>query len=135
MKLSILVGLTLVAQSASAHCKSLSESHERLYDMYSPQTILDIWNTLVAGSTTSMAAVRQPLNNSPVQDVTSNDITCNVSPSPATETVSIAPGSTIGFKLDNTLYHQGPAAIYLGKAPSSAASWDGSGSNWFKVSV
>ncbi|KAF5321742.1 hypothetical protein D9619_002240 [Psilocybe cf. subviscida] len=112
MKLSTLAGLALVAQSASAHY---------------------IWNTLVAGSTTSSAAVRQPINNSPVQDVTSDDITCNVSPGAATETVSVAPGSTIGFKLDNTLYHQGPAAIYLGKAPSSAASWDGSGANWFKI--
>ncbi|KAI3615068.1 glycoside hydrolase family 61 protein [Moniliophthora roreri] len=27
----------------------------------------------------------------------------------------------------------GPAAIYLGKAPGSAASWDGSGANWFKI--
>jgi hypothetical protein len=97
--------------------------------------VLDIWNTLVAGSTTSSAAVRQPINNSPVQDVTSEDITCNVTPGAATETVSVAPGSTIGFKLDNTLYHQGPAAIYLGKAPGSAASWDGSGANWFKVGI
>ena len=42
-------------------------------------------------------------------------------------------GSTIGFKLDNTLYHSGPAAMYLGKAPGRAADWDGSGANWFKV--
>jgi hypothetical protein len=24
-------------------------------------------------------------------------------------------------------------AVYLGKAPSTAASWDGSGANWFKI--
>ncbi|KAF9007203.1 glycoside hydrolase [Cyathus striatus] len=112
MKLSALVGLAVLINSASAHY---------------------IWTTLIAGSTTSTAAVRLPQNNSPVTDVTSKDITCNVNPSPATETVSVAAGSTIGFKLDNTLYHQGPAAIYLGKAPSTAASWDGSGANWFKI--
>lgn len=92
-----------------------------------------IWTTLIAGSTNSTAAVRQPLTNSPVTDVTSNDIRCNVNPTPATQTVSVAAGSTIGFILDNTIYHLGPAAIYLGKAPSTAASWDGSGANWFKI--
>lgn len=90
---------------------------------------------MIAGSTQSTGAVRKPINNSPVTSVTSNDVRCNVSPGAATETVSVASGSTIGFKLDNTLYHQGPAAIYLGKAPGSVASWDGSGANWFKVSL
>ncbi|KAF9447387.1 lytic polysaccharide monooxygenase [Macrolepiota fuliginosa MF-IS2] len=112
MKLLSLVSLAILSQSVSAHY---------------------IWNTLVAGSTTSSAAVRQPVNNSPVTSVTDGAVTCNVSPGAATETVSVAAGSTIGFKLDNTIYHQGPAAIYLGKAPSSAASWDGSGANWFKI--
>ncbi|KAF5335743.1 hypothetical protein D9611_009646 [Ephemerocybe angulata] len=94
-----------------------------------------IWSTLVTGGTQSKAAVRQPLNNSPVQSVTSGDVTCNVSPSPATETVTVTAGSSIGFILDNTIYHQGPAAIYLGQVPSgsTAASWDGSGANWFKI--
>ncbi|KAL0953002.1 hypothetical protein HGRIS_007208 [Hohenbuehelia grisea] len=92
-----------------------------------------IWTTLIAGSTTSTAAVRQPLNNSPVTSVTTNDIRCNTNPGAASETVTVPVLSTIGFKLDNTVYHQGPAAIYLGKAPSTAASWDGSGANWFKI--
>ncbi|PPQ99634.1 hypothetical protein CVT24_005212 [Panaeolus cyanescens] len=112
MKLTAIVSLAVLAHSASAHY---------------------IWNTLIAGSTTSTAAVRQPINNSPVTSVTSNDVRCNVSPGAASQTVSVASGSTIGFKLDNTLYHAGPAAIYLGKAPSTAASWDGSGANWFKI--
>ena len=94
---------------------------------------LDIWTTLIAGSTTSTAAVRQPVNNSPVTDVTSPDITCNVDPGAATDTVEVASGSTVGFMLDNTIYHQGPAAIYMGQAPSTAASWDGSGAEWFKI--
>lgn len=58
---------------------------------------------------------------------------CNVDPSAARETVSVAAGSTIGFALDKAIFHEGPAAIYLGKAPGAAANWDGSGANWFKV--
>ncbi|KAK0200563.1 glycoside hydrolase family 61 protein [Desarmillaria ectypa] len=109
---SSLLSLSILSQSVSAHY---------------------IWTTLIAGSTTSTGAVRLPQTNSPVTDVKSTDITCNVNPSPATETVSVAAGSTIGFILDNTIYHQGPAAIYLGKAPTTAAKWDGSGANWFKI--
>ncbi|KAK7030857.1 hypothetical protein VNI00_013966 [Paramarasmius palmivorus] len=113
MKLAAtLISVCLLAQTVSAHY---------------------IWSTLIAGGTTSTAAVRQPINNNPVENVSSRDMTCNVNPSPASDTVTVAAGSTIGFKLDNTLYHQGPAAIYLGKAPSTAASWDGSGANWFKI--
>ncbi|EJD44215.1 hypothetical protein AURDEDRAFT_137469 [Auricularia subglabra TFB-10046 SS5] len=94
-----------------------------------------IWTTLIAGSTTSTAAVRQPLNNSPVESVSGSSFLCNTIATPATQTVSVAAGSTIGFKLDNNLYHLGPAAIYLGKVPSgqTAASWNGSGANWFKI--
>jgi hypothetical protein len=94
----------------------------------------DIWSTLIAGSTTSTAAVRQPVNNSPVTSVSDANYKCNVH-SAASATVSVAAGSTVGFKLDNTLYHLGPAAIYLGKVPSgsTAASWDGSGASWFKI--
>jgi len=112
MKLLSLVSLAVLSQAVSAHY---------------------IWTTLIAGSTTTSAAVRMPVNNSPVTSVTSNDVRCNVSPGAASQTVTVSAGSTIGFKLDNTLYHQGPAAIYLGKAPGSVASWDGSGSNWFKI--
>ncbi|EIM85185.1 uncharacterized protein STEHIDRAFT_99488 [Stereum hirsutum FP-91666 SS1] len=94
-----------------------------------------IWNTLVTSTETSTAAVRMPVNNSPVTDVTSPDITCNVNPTPATTTVPVAAGAMVGFDLDNTLYHQGPSAIYLGEVPSgsTAAEWDGSGANWFKI--
>ena len=93
----------------------------------------DIWTTLVAGGQQSSAAVRQPQNNSPVESATSADQRCNRSPSAASQTVNVAAGSSIGFILDNTLYHSGPAAIYLGRAPGQVASWDGSGANWFKV--
>ena len=89
----------------------------------------------MAGGLSSNAAVRQPLNNTPVEAVNSQAMVCNNNPRPASETITIAAGSTVGFKLDNTMYHQGPAAIYLGQVPSgqTAASWNGAGSAWFKV--
>lgn len=43
--------------------------------------------------------------------VTAPGITCNT-PAAATTTTLVAAGSTVGFKLDNTLYHEGPAALY-----------------------
>ncbi|EEB93428.1 hypothetical protein MPER_07912, partial [Moniliophthora perniciosa FA553] len=87
-------------------------------DESSPSTLasLYIWTTLIAGSTTSTAAVRQPLNNSPVADVTSKDL-----------------GAPLASSLTTRSIIQGPAAIYLGKAPGSVANWDGSGANWFKI--
>jgi hypothetical protein len=74
------------------------------------------------------------VNNSPVTSPTAANYICNTNTA-ATATVSVAAGSTLGFKLDNTVYHLGPAAIYLGKVPSgsTAASWDGSGASWFKI--
>jgi len=92
-----------------------------------------MWTTLIAGSTTTMSAVRQPVNNTPVQSVTSTQMICNTNTNTASQTVSVTPGTTVGFKLDNTLYHQGPAAIYIAKAPGSAAGWDGAGGSWLKV--
>ncbi|KAG8713442.1 hypothetical protein FRC09_018700, partial [Ceratobasidium sp. 395] len=96
-----------------------------------------IFDKLIVNGVTGaqFANIRPPPNNSPVTDVTSNDIRCNVNGASgsSTTTVPVAAGSTVGFVLDNTVYHQGPLAVYLGKAPSTAASWDGSGANWFKI--
>ncbi|EAU80304.1 hypothetical protein CC1G_13244 [Coprinopsis cinerea okayama7 len=106
--------LAAAAQSASAHY---------------------IWTTLTAGGQTTSAVIRQPLNNSPVEDVSSPHMRCNVNPMPASQTLNVQAGSSVTFRLDNTLYHPGPAAIYLGQVPAgqTAASWDGSGANWFKI--
>ncbi|KAI0326323.1 hypothetical protein GY45DRAFT_1374070 [Cubamyces sp. BRFM 1775] len=67
MKTAGLVAAAALAQSVSAHY---------------------IWNTLIAGDAESQAAVRQPINNSPVTDVTSADITCNVLPGAASISIS-----------------------------------------------
>ncbi|RDB16648.1 Endo-beta-1,4-glucanase D [Hypsizygus marmoreus] len=109
---STILCLAAVAHSASAHY---------------------IFNTLVAGDQVSATAVRKPKDNMPIKPVTSSGMTCNVDPFPATSTLTVAAGSTITFKADGPMYHAGPAAIYLGQAPGSAASWDGSGANWFKI--
>ncbi|CAE6508994.1 unnamed protein product [Rhizoctonia solani] len=66
--------------------------------------------------------------NSPVTDVTSTDLRCNVgglASGSATSIATVAAG----------LIHPGPLQVYLGKVPSgqTAATWDGSGANWFKI--
>lgn len=92
-----------------------------------------IFKTLLVGSKSSTQAVRQPQDNSPLHDITSPDVVCNVNPGKAGETVTIASGQKIGFQVDVAMYHESPVAIYLGKAPSTAAEWDGSGQRWFKI--
>ncbi|RDL39050.1 Uncharacterized protein BP5553_03390 [Venustampulla echinocandica] len=73
--------------------------------------------------------------NSPVTDLSSNDLRCNAGgeSGSATETVSVAAGSSITFTLDTAVYHQGPISVYMAKAPSTAAAFDGSGAVWFKI--
>jgi hypothetical protein len=47
--------------------------------------------------------------NSPVTDVTSNDIRCNTGTqanAAKTSTLSVAAGSTVGLGLDQAIYHQ-----------------------------
>jgi hypothetical protein len=58
--------------------------------------------------------IRQNSNyNSPVTDLTSNDLRCNVGASGAnTQTVSVAAGSQLTFTLDTPVYHQGPISVY-----------------------
>jgi len=71
--------------------------------------------------------------NSPVTDLASNDLRCNVGASGAgTDTVSVKAGDSLTFTSDVAVYHQGPVSFYMSKAPGSAAEYDGSG-GWFKV--
>ncbi|KAG8841594.1 hypothetical protein FRC20_004939 [Serendipita sp. 405] len=83
-------------------------------------------------TTTAFQYVRQSTNwNSPVTDVTSNDLRCNVGATTAL-TANVTAGSTVGFALDQAIYHPGVLNVYMSKAPSTAASYDGSG-KWFKI--
>lgn len=78
--------------------------------------------------------IRQNTNyNSPVTDLTSNDLRCNVgADGAATQTVSVKAGDQFTFTLDTPVYHQGPISIYMSKAPGKASDYDGSGP-WFKI--
>ncbi|KAA8908213.1 glycoside hydrolase [Sphaerosporella brunnea] len=72
-------------------------------------------------------------SNSPVTDVTSTNLRCNVDASPASDVISIAAGSTVGFVADTVVTHPGVFTAYLAKAPSSGVlTWDGDG-DWFKI--
>jgi hypothetical protein len=77
--------------------------------------------------------IRPVPNNSPVTDLKSNDLRCNVNggSGASTTTVSVAAGSSVSFTADQAVYHQGPVSFYMQKA-ASAASSDGSG-DWFKI--
>jgi hypothetical protein len=72
-------------------------------------------------------------NNSPVTDLASNDLRCNVGGGTggSTTTVSVAAGSSVSFTADQAVYHQGPVAFYMTKVDSAAAA-DGS-TPWFKI--
>jgi len=97
--------------------------------------------SLIVGSTVTgqYQYVRQNSNmNSPVTDVKSTDFTCNAGARTGsnTQTYAVTAGSTVGFQLDQQVFHPGPYIVYLGQAPSSVTNlntWDGSGANWFKI--
>ncbi|KAI0009895.1 glycoside hydrolase family 61 protein [Xylariaceae sp. FL0662B] len=71
--------------------------------------------------------------NSPVTDLASNDLRCNVGGATGgnTSTLELAAGDPFTFTLDTAVYHQGPISLYMSKAPGAAAEYDGSG-DWFK---
>jgi hypothetical protein len=58
-----------------------------------------------------LISVRQNTNyNSPVTNVNSNDIRCNtggLESGPSTSTATVAAGSTVGFALDQSIFHPG----------------------------
>jgi len=120
MKL-LAIGLVLAAALADT-----ASAHYRFYKV-------------IAGSTTypEYQYIRKNTNmNSPVTDVSSTDLRCNVgglASAATTETLTVPAGSTFGFGSDIPPGHPGPYNIYMAKAPSTAASWDGSGANWFRV--
>ncbi|KAF2972068.1 hypothetical protein GQX73_g1613 [Xylaria multiplex] len=95
-----------------------------------------IFQELTAGSTKFdvFQYIRKNSNyNSPVTDLDSNDLRCNVGATGSgTETIEMQAGEAFSFTLDTAVYHQGPISIYLSKAPGAASEYDGSG-EWFKI--
>ncbi|KAK0620092.1 glycosyl hydrolase family 61-domain-containing protein [Immersiella caudata] len=116
MKGSIFAAIALGAADASAHY---------------------IFQQLQVGGTKYplWQGVRQHTNyNSPVTDLSSADLRCNVGGGrgSGTQTVSVRAGDSVTFFSDVAVYHQGPTSLYMSKAPGSAADYDGSG-QWFKI--
>ncbi|KAI1260952.1 lytic polysaccharide monooxygenase [Xylariaceae sp. FL1019] len=72
--------------------------------------------------------------NSPVTDLDSNDLRCNVGGATGgnTSTLEMNAGDPFTFTLDTAVYHQGPISIYMSKAPGAVEDYDGSG-DWFKT--
>ncbi|PVH97828.1 lytic polysaccharide monooxygenase [Periconia macrospinosa] len=89
--------------------------------------------------TSDWSSVRQTANyqsNAGVTDVSSTQMRCYTNSNRgASNTQSVAAGSTVTFKATPNIFHQGPLQFYLAKVPSgqSAATWDGSGNVWFKI--
>ncbi|KAK2793086.1 hypothetical protein FQN52_002234 [Onygenales sp. PD_12] len=97
------------------------------------------WTSLIIDGevTGEYQYVRSNTNmNSPVTDVMSNDIRCNtggLESGADTEVATVQAGSTVGFKVDSTLGHPGPVAVYLSASDGDVKAYDGSGA-WFKIS-
>ncbi|KAI1344938.1 glycoside hydrolase family 61 protein [Xylariaceae sp. FL0016] len=79
--------------------------------------------------------VRRNTNyNSPVTDLSSKDLRCNVGGATGgnTSVLEMSAGDPFTFTLDTAVYHQGPISIYMSKAPGEVGEYDGSG-DWFKT--
>jgi hypothetical protein len=74
-------------------------------------------------------------SNGPVTNVGSSQMTCyELSPGTAApQTLAVTAGSSITFYANTALSHPGPVNVYLAKAPSTAAAFDGKGPVWFKI--
>ncbi|CAG8975214.1 hypothetical protein HYALB_00004275 [Hymenoscyphus albidus] len=81
--------------------------------------------------------IRPVPSNSPVTDLTSTDLRCNVggTSGASTQTATMKAGDTFSLTANQAIYHQGPTSFYMAKVPSgkTAASFDGSGAVWFKI--
>jgi cellulase len=77
--------------------------------------------------------IRMPPSNSPVTDVTSNDIVCNVNGAKGVETtVPAAEGDTIKVQWDQS-GHPGPITHMLFGPVDDASTATGVGAGWFKI--
>ncbi|ORY00969.1 glycosyl hydrolase family 61-domain-containing protein [Clohesyomyces aquaticus] len=103
-------------------------------------TFQELW---VNGKDMGGTCARLPTSNSPVQDVTSNNIRCNINQGPAASKCSVAPGDTVTIEMHQQANdrscaneaiggaHYGPVSVYMSKV-SDASTADGS-SSFFKI--
>ncbi|EKM57567.1 glycoside hydrolase family 61 protein [Phanerochaete carnosa HHB-10118-sp] len=123
MRLSIAFAASLIA-GAAAHA-----------------TWQELW---INGVDQGSSCVRLPLSNSPVTDVTSDDLACNVTPTPSNGICSVNPGDQLSVEMhqqpaDRSCAtqaiggdHYGPINIYMAKV-DDATTAVGSAADWFKV--
>lgn len=106
-----------------------------------------IFTNLKVGSTTNPVGygIRVPSYDGPIQDVSSNDITCNGGPNPTTpsnKVIDVKAGDTVQAIWRHTLTsgsddvidasHKGPTIAYLKKV-TDATTDSGIGGGWFKI--
>ncbi|CAE6439248.1 unnamed protein product [Rhizoctonia solani] len=96
------------------------------------------WTSLIVNGTLTApyAHVRNSTNgNFPVMDVSAANLTCNSGGerAGATTTKTVSAGSTIGFALDEAIFHHGVLNVYMARAPDTAATFNGLGEVWFKI--
>ncbi|KAL9621516.1 MAG: hypothetical protein Q9160_004046 [Pyrenula sp. 1 TL-2023] len=76
-------------------------------------------------------------SNGPVTDVTSSAMTCYqlAAGNEGAVTANVNAGSTVTFIAGSSVSHPGPMSFWMAKVPAgqTAATYDGSGANWFKV--
>ncbi|KAH7087275.1 glycoside hydrolase [Auriculariales sp. MPI-PUGE-AT-0066] len=91
-------------------------------------------NGAVSADFVNVRMTNNHYSHGPVQDVSSIDIRCYTSENlQNATTATVTAGSTVGFRIDPGVQHPGPFMVYMAKAPSTAASFDGSGTVWFKI--
>ncbi|KAH9904910.1 carbohydrate-binding module family 1 protein [Xylariomycetidae sp. FL2044] len=105
-------------------------------------TFQDLW---IEGVDMITSCARLPLSNSPVQDVTSNDIVCNAGTSPVSGKCSVAAGSTVTVEIhqqpgDRTCTteaiggaHYGPVQVYMSSVSDASTASTSTSSSWFKI--
>ncbi|KAF8324031.1 hypothetical protein DL93DRAFT_2123645 [Clavulina sp. PMI_390] len=104
-------------------------------------TFQELW---INGVDQGQCCVRLPISNSPVTDVTSNDITCNVTPTASSGLCAVNPGDSVTVEMHQQPQdrscaneaiggaHYGPINIYMAKV-SDATTAVGSSAGWFKI--
>ncbi|KAJ3575871.1 hypothetical protein NP233_g815 [Leucocoprinus birnbaumii] len=120
MKLS--VALTLFAAQ-------LATAHYTFPDLIANNTVSSDWQYV--------RITANHYSNGPVTDVTSDAIRCYELDSTSagqTGTATVAAGSTVGFKADNTMGHPGYFSAYMTPAsPAANSNQAGLGKTWFKI--
>ncbi|KIO30183.1 glycoside hydrolase family 61 protein [Tulasnella calospora MUT 4182] len=90
----------------------------------------------------ALTGIRVPAKNSPITDVTSDDIICNANLKTAADVIDVQGGSKVGIEWHRTIgklssdviseSHHGPLQVYLAKV-NSATQEDVTGLSWFKI--